>query len=264
MLPFGWNLRAMKPEDLETVLDIIRDHDEDDEEWARESYEQRGFEDQYVLTGEERIAGVTGFRLEPETDHTYWLSWTYLDKEQRGRNMGTRMLEALFEILKKKKARKVFVSTSDYVDPEEGSIYRDAISLYKTMGFKEEIIHPDFYEPGESELIFGYSLRPRMPGKRIKPEKRGIILEGIYEVDETDDVCAIEWYHYGKNCFSIDELNGLLDQAREMKARSVYMAFPSNIHSINDPLKACGFQPLGMLEDFYRDGLHRFHFCRQF
>ncbi len=264
MLPYGWNFRSMKSDDLDDVLEIINEHDEDDFEDARESYDQYGLTDQYVFTYEDNIMGVTGFRYEPDTDNTYWLSWTYLTKEQRGQQMGTRMIEELFEILKKEKARKIFVSTSDYIDPEEGSIYKTAVSLYRTMGFKEEIIHRDFYEPGESELIFGNYLQPRYPQKRHKPEKRGVVLDDLYKIDETDDLYAIEWEFIGKKVFSENDINMLLDKAKGMNARSVLMAFPSNVHKVNDPLRTCGFQPLGMLEDFYQDDLHKIHFRYDF
>lgn len=265
MLPIGWKLRPMASNDLDDVLKIIYEHDEDDGEWAQESYEKFGFTDEYVLTNEDRVAGVTGFKYEPETDNTFWLSWTYLEKTHQGKQMGARMLEELFDILKKRKARKIFVSTSDYIDPEEGSIYKDAIRLYKTMGFKEEIVHPDFYEPGESQLIYGYYLQPRPPmKKRIKPEKRGVVLDDLYDIDETDDIYAVEWEFYGKQCFSSEELKGFLEKARGLNARAVYMALPSNVTKVNDPLKDCGFQPIGMLEDFYGDGLHKIHFRYQF
>ncbi len=256
-----WKFRPMKEEDLDRVLAIIEDHDEDDFEWAQESYKTNGMDDQYVQTFGGHVAGVTGFREASFTENTYWLSWTYLDEKYRGQNKGVKMLENLFEILKKKNARKIFVSTSDYVDPEDGPIYEKAIRLYKSMGFKEEIIHRDYYQPGESELIFGYNLNPGDPPKEIEEDKRGIELHNISQMFETLDVYFIDWGFTGKKSFDKNDLNELLEKARSQSARSVYISFPSNIYQVNQCLESCGFHVCGRLEDYFKNGLHEIHFC---
>lgn len=260
MLKHGWNFRSMTSDDLDDVLRIINDHDEDDHEAAQASYQDSGLENQYVLTVEDVITGMTGFSLAEGTDRTYWLSWTYVDPEHQGNQMGTGMLEALFDILSRENARKIFVSTSDYVDPERGSIYQNATKLYKTMGFKEEIVHPDFYAPGEATIVYGRSLIDALADKKVKADKRGIALLDIFEIDETDDTYAIEWAFSGKRCFGIDAMNVVLEQAKSAGARSAYISFPSNANQPLPPLQACGFEVCGQLQDYYTDGVHETRF----
>ena len=262
-LPYGWAFRPMKNSDIAAVLEIIYDHDDDDGEWAEKTFAESGIDNHYVVTFENEVSGSTGFSYADGTDGTYWLSWTYVDEDHQGQKIGTIMLQNLFEMLRNKKARKIFVSLSDYIDPEEGAIYARAMKLYKAAGFKEEIIHRDYYEPGESELIYGCTLSHPLPG-RNQDDARGIVLEDVFEVDETDDVYAIDWAFDGQSCFGASELGALVDKVRAMDARSVFISFPSNVLTVVEPLKNCGFKPCGMLEDFYKDGLHEFHYRLDF
>jgi ribosomal protein S18 acetylase RimI-like enzyme len=263
-MPYGWELRPMKTADIDDVLEIVFDHDEDDGDWARESYSQRGVADQYVLTREAEIAGVTGFRPAQETEHAYWLTWTYVAETHQGQKMGTRMLYHLFEVLKKKRGRKIFVSLSDYVDPEKGPIYKKAIKLYKSAGFKEELVHRDYYGPGESEMIYGCALVPTMSVRAPKPDKRGIVLTDIFKIDETDAVYAVDWAYQGRQCFDALEMQSLIDRAAAQNARALFVSFPSNVIQTNTPLQSCGFMPCGMLEDYFKQGLHEVHYRYDF
>jgi ribosomal protein S18 acetylase RimI-like enzyme len=209
---------------------------------------------------ENTVIGVTGYRRGSDTDNTFWLSWTYLDAEYHGQKLGKYMLEKLFDILKQKKTRKLFVSTSDYEDPQKGRIYQNAINLYKSVGLKEEIVHPDYYNPGESQLIYGLALQPPQPDKKRPDEKRGIVLAELFEIDETEDVYAADWRFSGRKCFTADEMKRLLDDARERNARSVFISFPSDVRKVFKPLEASGFQPCGILENYFEDGLHEYQF----
>lgn len=262
-LPHGWDFRPMKNEDISDVLEIIYDHDEDDGEWAEKTFAESGVTDQYVVTYEGEVAGSTGISYADGTDGTYWLSWTYIDSDHQSQKIGTTMLLMLFDILKDKKARKIFVSLSDYIDPEDGALYKKAIKLYKAAGFKEEIVHQDYYEPGESEMIYGCTLCQPLPG-RNEDDSRGIVLGDIFEVDETEDVYAIDWQHEGSECFTESDLSACLEVAKNKDARSVFISFPSNAANVIEPLKSAGFSPCGMLEDFYKDGLHEFQFRYNF
>ncbi|MDM8541789.1 GNAT family N-acetyltransferase [Desulfococcaceae bacterium HSG9] len=255
-----YKFRPMKRRHVDAVLKIIDAHDDDDFEYARDSYEYSGRSGQYVLMYEDAVIGVTGYRRASDTDNTFWLSWTYLDAEYHGQKLGKYMLDKLLDILKQKKARKLFVSTSDYADYERGNIYLDAIKLYKSMGFNEEIVHPDYYNPGESQLIYGLVLQPPQPAKKRPNEKRGIVLTELFEIDETEDVYAVDWRFSGRKCFTTDEMKRLLDDARERNAHSVFISFPSDVRKVFEPLEASGFQPCGILENYFEDGLHEYQF----
>ena len=255
-----YKFRPMKRRHIDVALKIIEAHDDDDFEYARDSYEHSGRSGQYVLMCEDAVIGVTGYLRASDTDNTFWLSWTYLDAEYHGQKLGKYMLEKLFDILKQKKARKLFVSTSDYEDPQKGSIYQNAINLYKSVGLKEEIVHPDYYNPGESQLIYGLALQSPQPDKKRPDEKRGIVLADLFEIDETEDVYAADWRFSGRKCFTADEMKRLLDDAGERNARSVFISFPSDVRKVFKPLEASGFQPCGILENYFEDGLHEYQF----
>jgi len=260
MQPADCNFRPMKRRHIDAVLKIIKSHDTDDFKYARDSYDASGRSGQYVLMGEDAVIGVTGFYHAPETVNTFWLSWTYLEAKYHGRHLGKYMLEQLFDILKQKNARKLFVSTSDYADPQKGNIYQKAIHLYQAVGFKEEVVHPDYYHPGESQLIYGVDLQPLQPPKKHPDDKRGIVLTELFEIVETKDVYAVDWRFSGSNCFTADALKQLLDDAEKRNARSVFISFPSNVRTVFKPLETSGFEPCGILENYFEDGLHEYQF----
>lgn len=259
MFPKGCNFREMKQGDLSAVLEIIYDHDEDDGESAEESFGESGFADHYVAVWDGDVVGVTGFSAADGTDGAYWLSWTYVDEDYQGRKIGTAMVTQIIEILKKRMGRKLFVSLSDYVDPEDGPIYENALKLYRSVGFKEEIVHADYYAPGESQMIYGFTLSMPLPG-RNQDDTRPICLGEVFEIDETDDIYAIDWEFTESESFGSDALGEAVSKAKKAGGRAVFIAFPSNVISVLDILKTSGFEPCGMLEDFYKDGLHEFRF----
>src|SRR5688572_29732885 len=114
VLPSGVDFRPMTDRDVGDVLEIIRQHDEDDFRFAQASY-GRDIDGHYVLTIQGIVFGVTGGRYIDGTDNTFALSWTYLHPEHRGHGLGKLMVEQVLELLTEEGARKVFANTSDYV-----------------------------------------------------------------------------------------------------------------------------------------------------
>jgi predicted GNAT family acetyltransferase len=215
-----------------------------------------------VLTAQGVVRGVTGVRYIPDTDRSYFLSWTYLDPEFRGQGLGTAMLEELLEILKERGVRKLFVNTSDLTDPQRGQIYKDAIKTYETLGFRLELNYQDYYEPGESRLTFGrrigplYAIRPS-----FDPDPVGVRLLGIEEIEETDDAYFVEWeFAEEGSMFTPQELEQLARQAREWEARCLFIGFPSNVPDVEQAVEAAGFSNCGRLIDLYEDGLDEVHY----
>ena len=262
MLPPGTELRTMSPEDVQTALRIIRGYDEDDYETAIHAYEKYGVEDQYVLAAEGTVVGVTGVRYIPDTDRSYFLSWTYLDPEFRGRGLGTSMLEELLSVLEERGVRKLFVNTSDLTDPKRGQVYKDAIATYEALGFRLELNYRDYYEPGESRLTYGrrigplYALRPT-----FEPDPAGVRLLGIEEIGETDDAYFVEWeFCEDGSMFTAEDLAQLARQAKEWEARCVFVGFPSKLPQMEQAVEAAGFSNCGRLVDFYEDGLDEVHY----
>ena len=155
MLSEGLELRPMDENDIPAVVALIQAIDEDDAEEASESYTQRGLENQFVLTRDGRLLGVTGCRAASGTHQSFWLSWTYVQAREQGKGLGGQMLQELLQRMRDGNIRKVFVSTSDYKDTAGADTYAAARQMYEKAGFILEVTHPHYYAPGESQLIYG-------------------------------------------------------------------------------------------------------------
>ncbi len=266
MLPEGVEVKPMQTDDIDSVVEIIESHDEDDAEAARESYEELGVDNQFVLTEHGKLIGVTGYREANGADNTYWLSWTYLLPEKQGQKYGTSIVNSLLDHLKSNDARKIFVSTSDYRDEESGKdLYAAAKALYDSIGFKEEVRHRHYYEPDETQFIYGLRLADSVP-EPIAADQTSVEIEGVYEIDETDDAYYIEWKPKSFSLFgaktqvSKEDFDEVIDYAREEEARAVFASFPSNMDSVLQPLIMAGFFEEGRLRDYYKDGVDEIHF----
>jgi ribosomal protein S18 acetylase RimI-like enzyme len=264
------SLRPMLEDDVAAVIRVIDATDEDDAEEAEESYHNQGLDEQYVLTLNGAIIGVTGLRPIEGTDRRAWLSWTYMHPDYQGRGHGKTMMKELLEIAKGYDVHKLFVTTSDYIDPEDDEpLYQKAIELYLSMGFQEEFSIPDYFEPGESQLLYGLSLSDIDPVD-IEPEEVILEFNHLGEIDETEGVYGIGWgakkvgkFSFGKKKagqFTAADCQVAIDRVKEWEGRAVLVTFPSNIPTIFEPLESAGFKEIGQLKDYYEDGLHKLYF----
>ncbi len=261
MLPEGIEFRAMKPSDLDVVLQIIRDHDEAAEEAAEEAYDSEGLDGQYVLVVRSEVIGMTGFRPADGTDNSYWLS-TYLGPGARGRGLAKPMLEELMDQLNQEGARKLFVNTSDYSNPASDPLYEESKGLYESLGFRLELSYKDYYTPGRSRLTYArrlgslYGVRPE-----VDPDPTGIELADVFEIYETDRAFAIDWdYADDESMFSPKDLAVLVNAAREEGARCIFVGFPSDLAQVPEVMKQSPFVQCGRLMDFFVDGLDEVHY----
>lgn len=269
--------RNMYLGDLHKVLSIIESYDEDDAESAESDYDKQGLDDQFVLEEGEQVIGVTGFREVTATDGTYWLSWTYVQQDHRGKGHGKRLLNDLLDKLRSKNARKLFVKLSDYEDLENGKIYETARHLYESVGFREEIESKDFYDDGENLHILGLSLKQPAAESNdnseaveqdteIADEKPIIRFNGLYEIDDTDGAYTFSWIVkdskklFGKRNFTVEDLQIGIESVIKEGGRKIFLTFPSNLPLIHTPLQAAGFKFVGRLTDYYESGVHELHF----
>lgn len=267
MLPEGVQVRPMEESDIEPVLAIIEDHDEDDAEAARYSYEESGLADQFVLVENDNIIGVTGFYNDEGTEGTCTLSWTYLSHDKQGSGYGKQILESLIDHLKEIGVRKVFVTTSDYVDEEDGDIYAAARAAYEAVGFREEIRHPNYYAEGETQIIYGLPLKEVDSARQVEDDDSLVYFNGFYPITETEDAYYLQWDVKKKKLFggkekqfSVGDLEIAIKSGQEANARSIYVSFPSNIPSVVPPLNEAEFFEEGRLKNFYEDGVDEVHY----
>ena len=258
-------VREMYMSDTASVLEIISDHDEDDGEAAEAEFQDQGVEGQFVLVDGETVLGITGYREVENCDGTYYLSWTYLDEDYRGQGLGKKMLGDVLERLGNQDARKIFVKVSDYQEDGE-NIYAAALSLYKSFGFKVEVIGEDFYDEGETQTILGLEFKPQSEEVAVADEKPVIRFNGLFEIAETDGAYTFEWIveksagFMGKRSFTPEDLEVGIRTVKEQGGRKIFLTFPSNLVLIHRPLQAVGFKYVGQLRDYYEEGLHELHF----
>lgn len=252
-------LREMKPADMLRALQIISEYDEDDAYDARETYEE-SIEGQFVLTDNGSVIGVVGANPIENTDRAYGLSWTYLQRADRRSGKGSQMLEWILDWLREIGCRKVFVHASDYNDPEDGDIYFDAREAYIRVGFMQELRQPDFYSPGEAMLVYGMRLQPK-ENIEILPNMDSVRITDVDEIPETNDAYWIAWELEDRGPGSHpSDFDKLFREVRNWGARSLYMAFPSDVAKAHSLLSTARFRVAGRLLDYYEDGVDEVHY----
>ena len=155
-------IRVAGPNNYEGIIAIFKS-------WGSESWDTKFAERYYrdffgnrhcyqmdeVLVGviNGRIVGVTGYCPDiQETDDIHWLNWFFVHKDFQKHGYGGLLLDHVIEILKTKKARKLYVDTTSY------RFYKPARKLYESRGFIKEAVLKDYYGKGEHQIIFGLSL----------------------------------------------------------------------------------------------------------
>ena len=252
-------LRPMMASDVQTALHIIQDYDQDDAAEAHGTY-QRGIDGQICLCENRAVIGVVGAKHIPDTDGSFGLSWTYLHRDHRRSGKGARMLNWMIEIMKEQDARKAFVHASDYMDPTEGDIYRDARETYVQVGFTQEVRQPDYYAQGESMLVYGLRLSPREVVNVIL-NLDDIKLTDVDEIPETNDAYWLAWelVSQGQGTKPQD-FQRIFDEVRGWGGRTIYMAFPSDVANASTLVTAARFKTSGRLIDYYEDGIDEVHY----
>lgn len=250
--------RPMNQSDVGSALAIIETHDEDDFECAQTTY-RNSLAGQYVLEHNSQVIGVTGANQIEGTDRSYVVSWTYLQRNFIGRGQGRVMMENLIERITGEGARKLFVSTSDYVDPEIGDIYRDAREAYRAIGFTEELRHQDYYNHGETQLCYGLRIQHGFDAPPTERNQQRIRLTDVDEIDECDGAFWLAWELDDEGTDPRD-FEMICNQVREWEGRVIFMAFPSDVALAAEFMTRCRFRPDGTLQDYYQDGIHEDHY----
>lgn len=250
--------RPMNPGDVNAALAIINDHDEDDYAWAKSTY-GTGLQGQYVLELDSKVIGVTGAKPIDGTDRAYGISWTYLTREFIGRGYGRVLLENLIDQIRGEGCRKVFVNTSDYYDPEDGDIYRDAREAYRAVGFLEEMRHADYYEKGETQITYAMRLEERGPDLKHELNSQPIRLTDVDEIPECDGAYWLAWEMDDEGTQPSD-FSMIADQVKDWGGRVIFMAFPADVEHAPEFMTRCRFRKDGSLFDYYEDGTDELHF----
>lgn len=257
-LPDGFNFRELNSIDLPDVLRLIKTHNQDDYECAAESY-SKGLNGQFVLTEDNEVAGVTGYRAIPGTQKAFWLSWTYLGTHaaMRLKNPGL-----LFDLICEKlrvgpQARKLFAMISPTVDSGLGGghSYGGSLDSYIGYGFQSELTHRDYYDQGESMTILSYRISADRHPQEAISENREISIFDSDEIAETDDAYYLDWDFTDRPPLLENGVKHWIETVRNWEGRVVFIGLPSNAERTIRDLTDQGFARDGVLTDFYEDGL---------
>ncbi len=249
------DFRPLVPADVPDALRIIRAHDSDDGAAAAKSY-RATLDGHYALCVDDALVGVTGGYPVEGTDATWFLSWTYLDAAFRGRGLGRELLRRGLDALRRRGARKVFVTTSDLRDRSGELRYGAALRAYAAAGFEPEAEHADFYAPGETMLVMGMRLKARVDREQF-PDPRALRFDSAEEIVETDDAWVLDWRFVEDGPGDgPDALAGEVARLRdEEEARVVFVSVPSDAPAAAALFEASGWRRDGALRDFYEDGV---------
>jgi len=214
---------------------------------------------QYALELDSRVIGVTGASLADGTDRTFGISWTYLERKFTGRGFGGLMLEKLIDAMRAQGGRKAFVNTSDYYDPEDGDVYRDAREAYKSVGFVEEMRHANYYEKGEAQISYGMRLEPQEADPVREFNQKKIRLTDVDEIPECDGAYWLAW-ELDDEGTDPSSFKMIAEQVAEWGGRVIFMAFPSDVEQAPSFMTSCRFRADGSLVDYYNDGTDELHY----
>lgn len=251
------SLRPMTPRDRERVLEIIAGSDPGEVDDARADLKQRT-QGMFVYEDAGRVVGVTGYEPAPETDRTYWLSWTALDPLYLSRPaVGVAMLHELLEKLVEQNARMVFADLGE--QGSAGALRR----VYEQAGFVEELRHERFYSPGEAMSVLSVRLQIGYePEDAADADERGIEIDDWDEIEETDDAYGLEWRYAEDGGASRSDLEEAVEEIAGEDGRLVLLAIPSVAAQGRRLAESCGFRLAGGLKDYYEDGIDEWHFRR--
>lgn len=261
----GRFVRPMASGDVNDVVAIIEQHDDDDAENARESF-NKSLEGMFVAVDNGRIVGVTGAVQDPEAEAICWLSWTYVDENERRQGLGQYLLDGLLFQLRKAEIRKLFMATSDFTEAGE-DIYVPAKALFQKIGASLELKIDDYFEPGEARYVYGLQLAESSGQTEVAPAGN-LIFDDLFPAAETDDGAVLTWREYQLGIDThdaVEELDRLLEKAKEKDARFVIAAIPSDLATgATKGLTHKNFQLTGTLKDYYQPGIDQLNWILRF
>ncbi len=261
-LPEDYTFVPLNGDHIDGVIQIIRRHNPEDAEVAGESF-QRSMEGLFVLKERNTIMGVTGAKIIPGTDRSYWLSWTYLSPFISVRIDGGRILfELICGELTKLNARKLFAAISPNVDSPLGKAHSNggAEAEYLDFGFEREASHEDYYLPGESMTVLSYRLQPSQ-SPASEAEDGGLQITDAVEIEETDDAYFLDWRFIETTApeLAMREMSGQFEpwlaKIRDWEGRMSFIGIPSNAGLAIQQMTSIGFYEDGRLKDFHGDGV---------
>ncbi|MEK7778384.1 MAG: GNAT family N-acetyltransferase [Chloroflexota bacterium] len=157
----GITLRPMRDDDVEEIVRISKAtgfFNPEEVEMARElalEAVERGDASGYhfrVATRGQHVAGYVCFGPTPLTRGTWDLYWIAVDPQQQRQGIGDRLMSLAEDEIIARNGRLVLVETSSREQ------YEPTRTFYRCLGYQEVSFIPDFYDVGDSRVVFAKNL----------------------------------------------------------------------------------------------------------
>jgi ribosomal protein S18 acetylase RimI-like enzyme len=150
-------LRRLEPSDrpaLASLIESVELFSAEEKVVALEvvdSYMEHPGQDYHALgafTHRDVLLGYACYGATPCTAGTWDLYWIAVSGGDRGRGVGTLLMEEIERRLVEKNARLLLIETSSRAD------YAPTRAFYERRGYRIVSVVPDFYAPGDDRVIF--------------------------------------------------------------------------------------------------------------
>lgn len=94
------------------------------------------------------LVGYACWGPTPDTVGTYDLYWIAVDRARQGTGIGTRLVQAVEQLLRAEQGRLIVVETSSRSD------YEPTRAFYEARGYDRAATIPGYYAPGDDLVIY--------------------------------------------------------------------------------------------------------------
>lgn len=155
---------VFRPEEIETLLEIFR-------EACEKGFERSGYYFRVWADGAEgEPFGLICYGRRPLTRWSWDLYWLLVDPRVQRRGIGTALLQAMMEHIRREGGRWILVETAT------APAYMPARRFYERHGFRLLALVEDFYDEGEGLAIYlrGLDPPPEHPRSAVEAHAREV------------------------------------------------------------------------------------------
>ncbi len=154
--------QQIKPSDIEEIAAIVEStgffSDEELEiaiQLAEEKLDQKDASSYQFLFAEndERVFGYTCYGLIPATAYSYDIYWIVVSDDLRGRGMGKLLMAETERLIELSGGKHIYAETSSREQ------YKPTQEFYVACGFYQEAFLKNFYNEGDSKIIYAKVLK---------------------------------------------------------------------------------------------------------
>ena len=152
----------IKPSDIEAIAGLVESSgffsDEEIEiaiQLAEEKLDQKDASSYRFVFAEddERVLGYTCYGLVPATAYSYDVYWIVVSDDLRGQGVGKLLMAETEQLIRQSGGRQIYAETSSREQ------YKPTQKFYEACGFHQEAFLKNFYNEGDSKIIYAKALK---------------------------------------------------------------------------------------------------------